>query len=390
MEDLSQILDDWPDDELGTTQQVERPLGGACITSPISSIQCDQYQQDGPHQRITSFSVTGSSEALKQQLLDDRFVLNGVAILGQWTTIYAAPNTGKTLLTLWMLREAIEQGEIDGELVYYINADDNFRGVVAKAELAEDVGMHMLVPNLNEFESRHVPGLMDELASSGEAHGAVIILDTLKKFTDLMQKQESSKFGNIARGFVSAGGTLITLAHTNKHKNSEGLSIYSGTSDIRDDSDCVFIIDRISDPQQEELVTVEFRNDKARGDVESKLGFSYRRVKGQSYAALLDTVKRIDEGVLDSTREQSIVQQKLAGDADVIQAIITAIDSGVTAKSSIVSAVNKTTAVSQAKVRAILEERTGCIYALGHRWEAEIADHNKHEYRVLTDPGTNN
>jgi hypothetical protein len=326
MDDLSELLSDWDDDdELKVTQNTEPPSRGSRAASPMLTIQCDPHQQGGAHQRITGYSVTGSSEVLKQQLLDDRFVLSGVAILGQWTTIYASPNTGKTLLTLWMLKEAIEQGEIDGELVFYINADDNFRGVVAKTELAEDVGMHMLVPNLNKFESRHVPGLMEELASNNEAHGAVIILDTLKKFTDLMQKQEASKFGNIARGFDSAGGTLIALAHTNKHKNSEGQSVYSGTSDIRDDSDCVFIIDRISDPQQEELVTVEFRNDKARGDVESKLGLSYQRIKGQSYAELLDTVKRIDDEVLDTTREQAAVQQKLIDDAEVIEAVITAL-----------------------------------------------------------------
>ena len=35
-----------------------------------------------------------------------------------------------------------------------------------------------------------------------------------KKFTDLMDKRMSTDFGIIARGFVSAGGTLIALAHT--------------------------------------------------------------------------------------------------------------------------------------------------------------------------------
>lgn len=388
MDDFSAILDDWDDfSEPVKTETREPPSGGSTYATTRYTTH-NPYEKVSIHQQMAGFSVTGSSDELKQKLLDDKFVLKGVAILGQWTTIYAAPNTGKTLLTLWMLREAISQGDIDGELVYYINADDNYRGVVAKTELVEDIGMHMLVPNLNQFESSSVPTLMQELASSGEAHGSVIILDTLKKFTDLMQKQEASKFGNIARGFVSAGGTLIALAHTNKHKNSEGQSVYSGTSDIRDDSDCVFIIDKISDPLQNELVSVEFRNDKARGDVESTLGFSYQRIHGQPYAELLDTVKRIDNQTLDDTREQAAVQQRLADDKEVIDAVITAINSGTTAKSGIASAVNKATTISQTKIRAILEERTGNMHILGHRWEAEITGHNKHEYKVLVDPSS--
>ena len=64
-----------------------------------------------------------------------------------------------------------------------------------------------------------ITDLMIELAETGQAKGVIIILDTLKKFTDLMQKKEATQFGIISRGFVAAGGTLICLAHTNKHKS---------------------------------------------------------------------------------------------------------------------------------------------------------------------------
>jgi len=36
-------------------------------------------------------------------MLVDQFILNNIAIIGQWTTIYGAPNFGKTLITYWVL-----------------------------------------------------------------------------------------------------------------------------------------------------------------------------------------------------------------------------------------------------------------------------------------------
>ena len=129
--------------------------------------------------RLQSYSITGSSEAMRQQMLDDMFVLKDIAILGQWTTFYAAPNTGKTLITLWLLREALQDFCLDGDDVFYVNADDNYRGIVEKTELAEHWGFHMVAPNLNGFNSAEITDLMIELTETGQAKGVIIILDTL-------------------------------------------------------------------------------------------------------------------------------------------------------------------------------------------------------------------
>ena len=90
-----------------------------------------------PLKRLQEYSITGYSEDLRKQMLEDIFILNDIALLGQWTTIYAAPNTGKTLITLWLLKEAIDDRGLNGDLIFYVNADDNFRGIVEKTELAE-------------------------------------------------------------------------------------------------------------------------------------------------------------------------------------------------------------------------------------------------------------
>ncbi|MDA9735298.1 hypothetical protein N9V16_07295, partial [SAR116 cluster bacterium] len=171
-------------------------------------------EKQTPLEQLSEFSITGQSKKLREQMLADQFILQNIAIMGQWTTIYGAPNSGKTLITNWLLREAIVSEEVDGEMVFYINADDNFKGLVEKIELAEEWGMHMIAPHHKNFTVNQVPELMARMADNRCAHGAIVILDTLKKFTDLMDKRIASQFGVAARGFISSGGTLIALAHT--------------------------------------------------------------------------------------------------------------------------------------------------------------------------------
>jgi len=337
--------------------------------------------------RLLDYSMTGSSAVMRKQMVDDTFVLKDIAILGQWTTIYASPNTGKTLLTLWLLNEALQSGSIDGEYVFYVNADDTHKGLVEKTELAEHWGFQVVSPHHKQFKSSYVIELMTDLVKENSARGVVLILDTLKKFTDLMHKKESAEFGEVARAFVSSGGTIICLAHTNKHKAADGRSIYGGTSDIRDDSDCVYIMDKISGTQSEGTTAVEFHNNKARGDVAEKVAFKYKRFAGQSYQDLIKTVERIEEPHLQQIKSEISAQKQLDEDSELISAISDVIRKGVTAKTAIVKEVNGDTGIPQTRIRQVLTRRTGNVYSLGHRWNYSVGQHNKAEFLLITARG---
>jgi len=336
---------------------------------------------------VRAFSITGQSTELKRKMLSDVFIMDRIAILGQWTSIYAAPGTGKTLLTLWMLRDQISKGLIDGDQVFYVNADDNYKGMTEKLEIAEKFGLQVLVPNFNGFSVDQMVPLMISLAKSGQAHGVIFVLDTLKKFTNLMDKRTSSEFGNTARQFVTAGGSLIVLAHTNKHKDVEGKGIYSGTSDIVDDSDCGFIIDKLdeSDEFGGKKTTVEFSNIKSRGDVASMLGFTYS-TGGQSYSDLLDSVIRIDEKSLEGSKREIVIEKLLARDVDFITAVCLAISEGVRSKDMLVKEVKKRTAETTARVKSVIENRTGRDYALGQRWSVTQGENNAQIFSALPTP----
>ena len=347
----------------------------------------DPFSEDASQSildQVRGFSITGQSTELKRKMLSDVFIMDRIAILGQWTAIYAAPGTGKTLLTLWMLRDQISKGLIQGNQVFYVNADDNYKGMTEKLEIAEKFGLQVFVPNFNGFVVDEMLPLMKSLAKSGQAHGMIFILDTLKKFTNLMDKQTSSEFGNTAREFIAAGGSLIVLAHTNKHKDAEGKGIYSGTSDIVDDADCVFIINKLgeSDEFAGKKTTVEFSNSKSRGDVASMLGFTYS-TGGQSYSDLLDSVIRIDEKTLKGSKQQIDAEKQLASDTGIIEAACLAIKAGINTKDALIKEIKRTTSESTASARRIIEGRTGNDYAQGHRWAVEIGGHNAKIFSVL-------
>jgi hypothetical protein len=91
--------------------------------------------------KLQGWSSTGDAGAMAKQMLSDKFVLQDLAILGQWTTFYASHGVGKTLVTLKLLKDSVESGELDGSTVFYVNADDNYRGSVEKLEIVEQLGI---------------------------------------------------------------------------------------------------------------------------------------------------------------------------------------------------------------------------------------------------------
>ncbi len=172
------------------------------MTAQNPHIRLYHQGQETALERPHGSSITGSSDTFRQKMLDDTFVLKDIARLGQWVTLYAASNTGKKLLTLWLLKEVLATAKLDGDEVFYINAEDSFKGIVHKTELAEEWGFNMVVQNHNGFTHSDIVELMIRLAETGEAKSIVVILDTFKKFQDLVHKRESSKFGKIGRALV--------------------------------------------------------------------------------------------------------------------------------------------------------------------------------------------
>ena len=375
----------------------ERPIGIGSLYTLASYFESEASKGSGddgelsPLDKLKALSATGDSASMKKQMSEERYLLKSLAIVGQWTNFYAAPNTGKTLIVLWLLREQIRAGEIEGHHIFFVNADDHYRGAVEKLEIAEELGMNMLIPNHRRFKTADILPLMKELVDADQARGVIIVLDTLKKFTDLMDKKVASSFGEQARQFVMKGGSLVGLAHVNKHPDESGKSIHAGTSDICDDSDCNYIIDKtilLSTSPSSESHTVEFRNTKARGDVAPKASFRYRRVKGSSYVNLLDSVERLDPELLERERAEKRAKHQLVRDEPFIEVLseLISADPAIT-KSELVKKGSENPELSQSQCRELIERYSGQDYGKFARWKVIKGENNKHRFELLIPPG---
>lgn len=331
---------------------------------------------------LRSSCANGESRKMRTQMSDDKFVLKDIAIAGQWTVLFAAPNTGKTLLTLWMVNESITDGSINGEDVFYANCDDTYRGGVEKLEIAELHNFNMLLPSVNEFKAGELLSTMMAMVEQQEANGKVIILDTLKKFTDLMDKKLSSKFGEVSRAFVSAGGSVICLAHVNKHKGTDGKSINAGTSDIRDDADCCYTIELLSKDEGfcTTTYTVEFECTKSRGDVADAVAFQYTKEKGSGYLKLLGSVARLTKDAVDMAQQSALRNKQKESDSEIIENIRCAITNGHCSNGELVGFVVGTYKASRSKVRTVLERYEGSL------WLVDKGKNNKSTYHLNTAP----
>ena len=330
---------------------------------------------------LSQFSLNGKSQAMRSKMMADKYVLGRIAILGQATAIYAKPNSGKTLLTLHLLIESVAAGNINGADVFYINADDTYKGLVQKLELAEKYGFWMLAPGHGNFDSDMLLRILQKMIEEGTATGKILILDTLKKFTDIMDKRVSSNFGKVMREFVSHGGTLIMLAHTNKNRDTNGKVVFSGTSDIVDDADCAYTLDATDTGS--DTKTVLFENFKQRGDVAREVAYTYSTTEKQNYLDLLASVCELDEAKKQAHQDHARIVQMLERNTDIIEAITEALDSGVCLKTELIDQASKASGISKPKIGKVLDAHTGKEWQSGHRWYVTKAEKNAKIYHRL-------
>lgn len=325
---------------------------------------------------LDKFSLKGMSEQLKKDAVDQVLVLGEIALTGELTAIYAEPGTGKTLITLKLLTEAIEQGRINPSTVYYLNMDDGNQGLLEKVRTAEDFDFHIIAGGYKTFKAEAFLDYIRELIDRNEAKNAILILDTLKKFVDLMSKKSCREFSNIAREFASKGGTLIALAHPNKNRAQDGKLIPGGTSDIKDDFDCVYMLDKIGEDPK--IKTVEFVRTKRRGNVIDKVAYSYCNDRESSYIDRLFSVRLVDEEKIDAIKHAELLQK----DTDLIKIIIEIIRQGINSKMELAKAAAERASISQRDALKVIDRYTGKDLSL-HRWNFTMLAHRKQLYTPL-------
>lgn len=344
---------------------------------PGSSGPVDPSPTRLPSDPLRRHSIREMAAEIAANVQQHTPLLGEVCLHGQATVWYASPNTGKTLATINLLKAAIEAGRIAGSDVYYINADDSSLGVLEKLAIFEPHGVETLVPGYREFDASELMLKFRRMASNGTAKGKFVVLDTLKKFTSLMEKREAAEFGRAARMFVMQGGTVLALAHTNKARSAKGKPVYAGTTDILEDFDCGFTIDEV-EQSNEALRVVEFECIKARGNVAQRAAYSYSLDPDMKYADRVASFTPLSADEAEAFRTEA----SAADDEAAIDAIKASIYDGFCKKTDLMVEAAKRLKIGRKKVGAIIDRYAGDDLAV-HHWKFEVAERGEKRFDVL-------
>ena len=329
---------------------------------------------------LVRYSLSGQGAQLTESTINQQPLLGDLCLKGEISIWYAPPNTGKTLIGLATVTAAVVDKRIPADKVFYVNADDSASGLAAKTMVFDDFGIHCLAPGRNGFKAAHLIPAMEQMAQDGTADGTLIIIDTIKKFTDPMSKADCRNFGNVARQFCLAGGTMLGFSHTNKSRGNDNALIYGGTTDLLEDSDSVYLVDRLPRTAKETDQFVRFECIKNRGPNAALVHYRYSIEPDLSYAQRLASVELSDPEYGDLAPEDNCTEDGIAA------RIQGAIMAGRTKKMDLVAIASKAARASKRKVLDVLERNTGpdpdkhlWNYTSGH-------EHNTYRYFLHESP----
>ena len=328
---------------------------------------------------MNKHSLLGSADELKKYAVAQLLLLGSICLLGEATVWYGKYNTGKTIILLHLIDDAVRSKRIDPSNIYYVNADDSTPGLAEKARLFDDLGAHMLAPGHKDFNTNTLIIRMEEMIASDSARGVFIVVDTLKKFVDVMDKKSVRAFTSLIRRFAMRGGTFLALAHTNKRDGPDGKPIPEGTADILSDFDCGYLLAPAGEVKSTGERVVEFTCVKSRGRAAQMAQYAYDPDPDLSYTERLCSVREVDpndevERVADNPEESYIIEN-----------IELCIRHGSLTKMAILKTAWMATKVSRRTVLGVLEQYTGDDPKT-HRWNYARREHGRMEYFLLTPP----
>ena len=327
---------------------------------------------------LLQFSLTGQGHALSEAAGKQHPLLGSICLKGEITVWYAPPNTGKTLIALSLMSEAVSDRKIDPENVFYINADDSQAGFAEKVALLDDFGIHTLVPGQANFKLNDLLPAMEKMAQEGTANGKLVVVDTIKKITDIMDKRGMRNFGIRVRPFTMAGGTILFLAHTNKKRAANGDLIYAGTNDLLEDVDSAYLLDRAENSSEKQRL-IRFACLKSRGVNANEVFYRYESDSDLSYLQKLTSVELVDpEAGSQQFRE-------LSPETGLVEAVTFAIRHGSPpTKGRIVASVAKATKASKRQILDIIEKYAGPS-SEGGLWDFEVHERGAHLFVLHTE-----
>lgn len=346
-------------------------------TDPVVSEQQPTKIARAESNALDKYTINGQLQEIERRAIEQKPILGKLALMGQATMLYAAPNTGKTLISFALAIDGIKAGLIDPAKLYYINNDDTTIGLAEKLRIAEEYGFKMLAEAYKNFDAGDLLEILIHLIEHDQAQGVIVIVDTATKVVNVLDAAKTRAFTKVVRKFVLKGGTLIALAHANKNPGADGKPVYRGTTDVINDFDCVYVLSQLQVDAGEKVV--EFENKKRRGNVPQTAAFTYSNESGLSYHELLASVKEVDASKLDEFKQIETLQS----DAELVSVVQMHIGKGVTSKMRLADAVAEFAGVSKRVAIKIIERYTGDDPVL-HRWQFSVQERGAKVYSLIS------
>jgi hypothetical protein len=263
------------------------------------------------------------------------------ALVKGHVNLWVAPsNGGKTLLASLAARELSDIGY----KVYYMQEDAAVGDLKEMQQQAEEHEYRLVSSVLGETNTDEI---LDDLRkwtnSDINLSEYVLIFDTLKKFSEVMNKDRSKQFFKLMRTLTVRGATVLLLGHSNKNLTNDGKLIFEGVGDNRNDVDeLMYIHSLVSDSSNR--ITFTITPDKVRSKVE-KVSFTYDKDTRE--------VNPLDSAV-DLMSELQI-QQLQERDAGIIANIINEIMYSEQQVTILANKVSQAMGIGDKKVRACIK-----------------------------------
>ena len=247
------------------------------------------------------------------KLANAKEIIPSLVVSGHLMIFPAPANAGKTSLFMYLAGIMAQQGYE----VLYINADLAASDAHMHQKAAEENDWTLIIPDARDGDSvEKVIGYLRDIASShSDLSKIIIIIDTLKKFTDIQNKQLAKEGFMLFRGLTTQNATVIALAHTNKYRDESKNLTFDGVGDVKTDADELIYLESIRDESGKTLITSY--PDKMRASLgQRSFSIQWGPTSGPSIEPL--------EEIVD-VKTLAMRQERMTKDAHVVKAIYEAL-----------------------------------------------------------------
>ena len=218
------------------------------------------------HPLIARFNRMAITEEIINSIQDAEYAYPDLIIKGQLTIFVAMPGAGKSALLRHLSGYFAQSGGLD---VMYFDLDSPATMIGRNATHAQEHQYHYFAPHM--FAGESAQSVLNDIAQSVDAgedmSSLVLIFDTVKKFTDMMNKGKLKQFFDLLRELTARGATVILLGHANKYRDRDGNLVYEGTGDVLSDVDCLTYLEYQKDTDKQRQVISTYP-EKTRGVIE--------------------------------------------------------------------------------------------------------------------------